>query len=142
MNRLTNPILMVMPAELFGLLVIGMLVCGGLAITVGARKLGKSLVVGAIALPFIMLLVEALMNDLFALMPDFMIMPVAFLITVLAWLMFAWALLRLMVGQAALDNARGALLADSIKALARPLFSNPLILIGGLVVAYFLWSPA
>lgn len=141
MNRFTNPILMIMPAEMLGLLIIGMLVGGGLAMTVGARKLGKSLVIGAIALPFIMLLVEALMNDLFAIMPDFMIMPVAFLITVLAWLMLAWALLRLMVGQAALDNARGALLADGIKAVMRPLLSRPLILIGGLFLVYVFWSP-
>lgn len=141
MNRFTNPILMIMPAEMLGLLIIGMLVCGGLAVTVGARKLGKSLVIGAIALPFIMLLVEVLMNDLFAIMPDFMIMPVAFLITVLAWLMLAWALLRLMVGQAALDNARGALLADGIKAVMRPLLSRPLILISGLFLAYVFWSP-
>jgi hypothetical protein len=142
MNRLTNPILMIMPVELFGLLIVGMLVCGGLAMTVGARKLGRRLMIGAIALPFIMLLVEALIDDLFVLMPDFMIMPVAFLITVLAWLMLAWALLRLAVGQAALENARGALLADCIKAMARPLFSHPFILIGGLFVAYLLWSPA
>ena len=142
MSRLTNPILMIMPAEMFGLLVIGMLVAGGLAMIVGARRLGKSLVIGAIALPFIMLLVEALMNDLFALMPDFMIMPVAFLITVLAWFMLAWALLRLAVGQAALDNARGALLADAIKAVARPVFSHPFVLIGSVIVVYLLWSPA
>jgi hypothetical protein len=142
MNRITNPILLIIPPELFGLIVVGMLVFGGLAITVGARKLGKGLVMGAIALPFVMFIVEALMNDLFAAMPDVLVMPVAFLITVTVWVMLGWAVLRFIFGQAALDNARGILLADALRAGARPLLSRPLLLIGGLFVAYLLWSPA
>lgn len=142
MNRFANPILMIIPAELMGLLVIGMLVCGGLAIVVGARAFGSKLVIGAIALPFIMFLMEALMNDLFTAMPDFLVMPVAFLITALFWLMLGWAVLRLIFGQTVLDNAVGILLADAIRAGVRPVLSRPLVLIGGLLVAYLLWSPA
>lgn len=142
MNRFANPILMIIPAELMGLLVLGMLVCGGLAIMVGARKLGKKLVIGAIALPFIMVLVEALMSDLFAAMPEVLVMPVAFMITVLVWIMLAWAVMQLVFGQNALDNARGILLADAIRAGVRPVLSRPLVVIGALVVAYLLWSPA
>jgi hypothetical protein len=142
MNRITNPILLIIPPELFGLIVVGMLICGGLAITVGARKLGKGLVMGAIALPFVMFIVEALMNDLFAAMPDALVMPVAFLITVTVWVMLGWAVLRFVFGQAVLDNARGILLADALRASARPLLSRPLLLIGGLFLAYFVWSPA
>jgi hypothetical protein len=142
MNRITNPILLIIPSELFGLIVVGMLICGGLAITVGARKLGKGLVMGAIALPFVMFIVEALMNDLFAAMPDALVMPVAFLITVTVWVMLGWAVLRFVFGQAVLDNARGILLADALRASARPLLSRPLLLIGGLFLAYFVWSPA
>lgn len=141
MNRFANPILMIIPAEMMGLLVTGMLICGGLAIVIGARKLGSKLVIGAIALPFIMLLIEALMDDLFAAMPDFLIMPLSFLITILVWILLGWAMLRLMFGQAVLDNARGILLADAIRAGARPVLSRPLVLIGCLLVAYLMWSP-
>jgi hypothetical protein len=140
MNRFTNPILMIIPPELFGLIVVGMLICGGLAITVGARKLGKGLVLGAIALPFVMFIVEALMNDLFAAIPEALIMPVAFLITVTAWIMLGLALLRLVFGQAVLSNAGGIILAETIRGGARLLFSRPIVLIGALVFAYFYWS--
>jgi hypothetical protein len=140
MNRFTNPILMIIPPELFGLIVVGMLICGGLAITVGARKLGKGLVLGAIALPFVMFIVEALMNDLFAAMPEALIMPVAFLITVTAWIMLGWAIMRMVFGQAVLRNAGGIILADTIRGGARLLFSRPIVVIGALVFAYLYWS--
>jgi hypothetical protein len=140
MNRFANPILMIIPPELFGLIVVGMLICGGLAITVGARKLGKGLVLGAIALPFVMFIVEALMNDLFAAMPEALIMPVAFLITVTAWIMLGWALLRVVFGQAALSNAGGIILADTIRGGARLLSSRPIVVIGALVFTSLYWS--
>lgn len=142
MNRFANTFLMIIPAGLLDLLVIGMLICGGVAMVVGARRLGGKLVLSAIALPFFMLLIEAIMDDVFAAMPDFLVMPVAFLITVVFWLMFGWAVLRVMFGQAVLDNARGILLADAIRAGAHPLLSRPLVLIGGLFLAYLLWSLA
>lgn len=140
MNRFTNPILMLLPPDLLGPLIVGMLVVAGLAIMFGARAFGRNLAVAAILLPFLVVLVEVLMDEFFAAIPEILIMPVAFAITVIFWAMLGWAFLRLFFNQAVIDNAIGILLADAIRAGARPLIARPFIVIALVIAAYFIWS--
>lgn len=140
MNRFTNPILMLLPPELLGPLIVGMLVVAGLAIMIGAHAFGRNLAAAAIFLPFVLVLVEVLMDEFFAAIPEVLIMPVAFAITAIFWAMLGWAFFRLFFSQAVIDHAKGILLADAIRAGARPLLARPFIVIALVIAAYFIWS--
>jgi hypothetical protein len=83
-------------------------------------------------------MVEALMNDLFAAVPDQWVKPLAWLIMGVAYLAVAVSLIVLLVGQKAWDNARGQLVADGLKQLLRLLFWWPVLVVwvGALFVLY------
>lgn len=143
MNRVTNPLLMIFPEELLGVLLAGMLVAGGLLMVVGVRRMGGALVALAIAMPFISVGVEALFNDFFAALPEDYVQPVAWAIMAIAYAAVGLAFLRLLVGQKAVDDAKGQLLADAVRWCFRMLFSRPMLLllwIPGL--AYAIWRLA
>ena len=136
MNALA-PIMMIIPEEYFGLLVFGMLVAGGLAITVGARKTGGALVTAALALPIVSVIVQAIVNDLFSFLPDGLVMPVAVLLMVICYAFVIIAILKALVGQRAWDGAKERLLADFIKWSVKKLFSRTGM---ALVGVFALWT--
>ena len=142
MNRIANPLLMLVPPELMGVLIMSLWVAGGFAFIVGARRTGGALVTVAIAIPLITVIVEALIGEAFALLPDALVMPVAFLITLALWLTVGWMLVKLVFGQRAVDEAKGHLLADALKAILRTLFRHPAILIASVFLLYLAWVPS
>ena len=139
MNRVTNPLLMVLPEEAMGTVLVLMIVGGGLLIVIGARKLGGTLVGLGIAMPFISVVIEALMNEFFFALPDDLIQPVAYLIMAVVYAALGYALLKLVLGQEAVDQAKGQLLADAIKGLLRLMFRWPVMLLWVPALAYMTW---
>jgi hypothetical protein len=129
MNRITNPLLVLVPAELLGLIIFFLLVVGGLLITAGARATGKALVFTAIAIPFISVLVQVLMNAFFASLPEALIMPVAWFIMFIAYGMSAMVAIRFLFGDKAVEEAKGQLLADTVKGVLKLLFKWPVMLV-------------
>jgi hypothetical protein len=136
LSRITNPLLMVVPAELLGSLVFAMIVIGGLMLVVGARQRGLALVGLAIAIPIISVIVEALMNDVFTMVPDSLVLPVAWLIMGVAYLMLLAAFVKMVFGEKAVDHAKGELLASAIKGVLRVIFWWPVMLTWMALVAY------
>ncbi len=110
--NLLGPILMIIPEELLGLLVVAMLMAGGLAITVGARKTGTALVTTALALPIISAVAQAIVNDIFSFIPDWLLLPVTILVMVLCYGLVIVTMLKALVGERAWNHAIGELLAD------------------------------
>lgn len=139
MNRITNPLLMIVPEAALNSVLVLMIVAGGLMIVAGARRLGGSLVVLAIAMPLISVVIEALFNDFFDALPDGLVQPVAWLIMAIAYFALGYALLQLLVGQEAIDAAKGQLLADAIRGLLRLFFRWQLMVLWVPALAYLLW---
>ncbi len=124
MNTTTNILFLLVPEELVGTLLLFMLVAGGFAFIIGARKAGKALVVSAIAFPFISVIVSALFNDFFAALPPSLVMPVAFLVLAVLYVSIGWMIIKAIFGQKAVDHAKGELLADAARASFRLMFSK------------------
>jgi len=136
LNRITNPLLMVVPPELLGLLVAAMIVVGGILLVIGARQRGLALVALAVAIPFISVVVEALMNDVFTSVPDALVLPLAWLIMGVAYVVLLVALVRMVFGEKAVDHAKGELLTWMLKGLLRLLVWWPVMLVWVSLVAY------
>lgn len=136
MSRITNPLLMVVPAELLAVIVFAMLVVAGLMLVVGARKRGFALIGIAIAIPLIAVIVEALINDVFTMVPDAMVLPLAWLIMGAAYVMLFFAFVRMVFGEKAIDHAKGELLASAFKGVLRLLFWWPVMLVWVSLLAY------
>jgi hypothetical protein len=124
MNTTTNILFLLVPEELVGSLLLFMLIAGGFAFIVGARRAGKVLVVSAIAFPFISVIVSALFNDFFATLPPSLVLPVAFLVMAVLYVSTGWMILKGIFGQKAVDHAKGELLADGVRAALRLVFSK------------------
>ena len=122
MNRVTNPILMLVPYEVLGSVLLLFLVLGGLCMIVGAKKAAYGLIATAVAVPFVSVVVEAIFTGLFSFMPPWMVQVTAWLILILIYIAIFAGLMSLLFGQRAWDHAKGHLLADAIKALARMAF--------------------
>ena len=139
MSRATNPLTMLIPAQLLGLAMLTMLVGGGLAMILGARRTGQALVLTAIALPFVRVLVQALTNSLSDAMPEWLVTPAAMLFMLVSCLMVGWALIKLVFGHKAVEEAKGHLLADALKGLLRMMFTRAgLVATGGAFVLLYI----
>jgi hypothetical protein len=138
MNRVASPVLMLIPMEALGMLMAVMLVTGGLCMVIGARKAAGGLVTGAIALPFITLIMEVAFNELFAMLPDALVRPVAWLILGIIYLLAFGMGMRFMFGSRAWNGAKERLLADAIAGALRFAFSWPLLLVW-LALGTYLW---
>ena len=139
MNRFINPWLMLMPAEAMGPALVLMIMVGGMMVMVGARRAGLALVYTAIALPFITVVAEILMNEVFTAVPDGLVQPLAWGMMGIAYLTLAGMLMVMLFGQKASGGVLTILLADAIKGLLRLLFWWPLMLLWVPAVAYFAW---
>lgn len=143
MNTTSNILFLLVPEELVGTLLLFMLITGGFAFIIGARKAGKALVVSAIAFPFISVIVSALFNDFFAALPPSLVVPVAFLLMAVLYVSIGWMIIKGIFGQKAVDHAKGELLADGVRAAFRFIFSlKGLVLIACLVALAYLAIPA
>lgn len=124
MSTTTNLLFLLVPEELVGTLLLFMLIAGGFAFIVGARRAGKALVVSAIAFPFISVIVSALFNDFFEALPPSLMMPVALLLMAVLYVSIGWMIIKATFGQKAVDHAKGELLADGVRAALRLMFSK------------------
>lgn len=124
MNSATNLFLLLLPPELLGLLTVALIIAGGFMVMIGARRKGTALVVTGMSLPLVLILVEALMNDLFTALPEWLVMPVSVAITTIIYLLVGWAFVKLVFGQRAIDEAKGHLLADAARWVLRRVFSG------------------
>ena len=138
MNRATNPILLLVPHEALGAVLLLFLTLGGLCMVVGARRASKGLIATAIAVPFITVIMEALFNELFSVLPPSLIKPVSWLILIVVYIVIFGALMSFLFGQRTWEAAKGQLLSDSIKGVLRIAVSWPLLVIWGILAA-FLW---
>lgn len=123
MSQATNLLFLLLPPELLIPFVTLTVMAGGLLIVVGARQKGTALVIAGISLPIVMLAVELLMTEFFMALPEPLIAPVATAIMILLYAMIGWPLFKWIVGQKAVDEAKGQLLADAVKWLLRQIFS-------------------
>ena len=70
------------------------------------------------------------MNELFVAVPGWSVTPVAMLLMLILYLMIGWALIKMVFGQRAIDEAKGHLLAEAVKGLLRMTLTRT----GGLAV--------
>ena len=142
MNRLANPVLLLVPHEALGAVLLLFLVLGGLCRVVGAKKASTGLIFAALAVPIVSVVVEALFNELFAILPPWLVRIVAWLVLVLVYIVIAGALMSLVFGQRVWDEAKSHLLADAIKGLLKLAFSWPLVPVWAVLIMYLLWRRA
>jgi hypothetical protein len=106
---------------------------------VGAKKASIGLITIAIALPFISVIVQALFNDLFAIMPPQYVQWVAWLLQGIIFVIILGGLMSFLFGQHVWNQAKGHLLAEAIIGVFRLAFSwQFLMLLIGLGIL-FLW---
>lgn len=139
MNRVTNPLLMIIPESALGPALMLMIVVGGLVVMVGKRAQGFAIVLTAIAIPFINFAIELLMNDVFDALPDSWVTPVSWLIMAVAYLALAISLIVFLVGEKVWREAMAHVVAAAIKGTLRILFWSPFTLIWLPVVAFLVW---
>lgn len=138
MNRLTNPMLLLVPHEALGGVLLLFLVLGGICRIVGARRASTGLIAMAIVFPFVTVVMEALFNELFAVLPPSLVRIVAWLVMIVVYVVIFGALMIFLFGQRSWDEAKGHLLADSVKSVLRIAVSWPLLLVWAVLAAY-LW---
>lgn len=140
MGNVSNLLFLLIPESLFGPMLLCLLVAGGLALILGFGKLGKSLIFTAIALPLVSVAVEALLNDMFMALPGWLVTPVAMLLMLTVYIMIGWALIKLVFGQKAIDEAKSHLLADAVKGVLRRIFTRGGVVVAGSVFAFLYFS--
>lgn len=123
MNATSNLLLMFLPEALLGPLLVGLIVVGGLAMVLGFRRQGLALVVAAVAFPFVAVLVEATLNEVFAAIHPALVVPASMLLMLVVFLAMGGALIKAVFGQRAVDEAKGHLLADACRWTLRRIFS-------------------
>ena len=124
MSNASNLLFLLIPEEFFGLILLCLIVGGGFALILGYPAQGKALILTAIALPLVSFVVGVLMNEMFMALPGWLVTPVAMLLMLIIYLMIGWALVKLVFGQKAIEEAKGHLLADAIKGLLRMIFTR------------------
>ncbi|MEQ1778973.1 MAG: hypothetical protein ABL863_10575 [Nitrosomonas sp.] len=139
MNRAINPTLMLIPAELLGQVLALFLVLGGICMVVGARKAATGLITTAIALPFISVIVQALFNDLFAIMPPQYVQWVAWLVQGIIFVIILGGLMSFLFGQPVWNQAKGHLLAEAIIGVFRLVFSWQFVMLLIGLGILFMW---
>lgn len=137
MNRLTNPILLLVPHEALGAVLVLFLILGGMCRIVGARRASTILIATAIAVPFVTVVIEAIFNELFAILPPSLVKPAAWFVIAVVYIIIFGALMSSLFGERTWEHAKGQLLADSIQGLLRIALSWPLLLVWGVLALYF-----
>lgn len=138
MNRITEPLLLLVPDELIGSVLVLLIMLGGFCMMLGAKKTAMALIIMAISFPFISVLVEMVFSEFFAMLPEAYIKPASWLVVGICYLMMFGVLMKTFFGEKAWDQAKGELLADAIKWLLRKAFSLPMLIVWVGLVGY-LW---
>lgn len=142
MNQTSNLLLMLVPKELLGPALLMLIVGGGLAIIVGARKLGQALIVTAIAFPLIGVVSAGVINSLLAALPPALAGVARFLAAAVIFLAVGWMIIKWIFGQSAIDQAKGELLADAVRGFFRLLFSRTGLLTTLVLAMLIYWNSA
>ena len=129
---------MLVPHEALGAVLLLFLVLGGLCKIVGANKAATGLILVALAVPFVSVVVEALFNELFAVLPPWLVQIVAWLVLGIVYAVIAGTLMSFAFGQRVWDETKAHLLAGAIKSVLRLAFSWPFLLVW-VVLAIYLW---
>ena len=130
--------LLLVPHEALGGVLLLFLVLGGICRIVGARRASTGLIAMAIAVPLVTVLMEALFNELFAVLPPSLVRIVAWLVMIVVYVVIFGALMSFLFGQRSWEEAKGQLLANSVKGVLRIAVSWPLLLVW-VVLAAYLW---
>jgi hypothetical protein len=139
MNDLLFPALVLIPHEALGGFLMIMIVLGGICIMFGATRQGKTLIGTAIAVPLVTVVVEALCNELFAVLPLWAVKVVAWLILILTYLAVFASVMRLLLGKEAWDNAKGNMASDAMKGVFKVAFSKWLLPVWAVLLIYLWW---
>jgi hypothetical protein len=129
---------MLVPQEALGGVLLLFLVSGGICFIVGARKAGTGLIATAIAVPLVTVLVEAVFNEAFAVLPPRLAQIAAWIVLIIVYVAIFGALMSFLFGQKAWDGAKGNLLAGAIKGILRIAVSWPFLLVWS-VLGVYLW---
>lgn len=138
MNRVTSPAMLLVPEEAMGGMLTLFLILGGLCLIAGAKKTASGLIVLAIFTPFVMAVMQATFSELFAALPAETVQPVSWLLMGFVGVSALGALMALLVGKSAWDEAKGHILAEIILGIFRLIFSWRFI-VAGSVLILFLW---
>lgn len=140
MNRISNPLLMIVPFELLGLLLGGMIMLGGFFIMISATQKGKAIIITALLIPIAAVVVQAMMESFFATLPEDLVWPVYWFIMVIIYAAMGVMLARMLFGKKTITEWRNRMLVSILAASARFLFKWPVMLLwlGGLL--YLFWA--
>lgn len=130
--------LLLVPHEALGGVLLLFLVLGGICRIVGARRASTGLIAMAIAVPLVTVMMEVLFNELFAVLPPSLVRIVAWLVMIVVYVVIFGALMSFLFGQRSWEEAKGQLLANSVKGVLRIAVSWPLLLVW-VVLAAYLW---
>lgn len=142
MNRLANPVLMLVPHDALGGVLLLFIVLGGICRILGATKASTALIATAIAVPFVTVLVEVLFNQLFVVLPPSLVQIVAWLVLALVYLAICGALMSLVFGESVWTEAKGHILATVLMSIFRLAFSWPMLLVWAAGGVYVWWKSA
>ena len=138
MNLLGNIAFVLVPAEALGAMCALLLVAGGMCLIVGAQRAGRSLIGLGIALPFVTVLAEILFNELFAVLPLWLVRLISWALLLLMYGLLFGAAMGALFGQRSWDEAKGHLIADSMRGIFRMAVSPP-ALAGWAVLGLYVW---
>ena len=138
MNLLGNIAFALVPAEALGAMCALLLVAGGLLLIVGAQHAGRSLIGLGIALPFVTVLAEILFNELFAVLPHWLVRLISWAFLILMYALLFGAAMGALFGQRSWEQAKGHFIADSMRGVFRMAVS-PLALAVWAMLGLYVW---
>lgn len=138
MNRLGHTTLTLIPDQFLGLALTFLLVLGGFFLILGARKTAIALIVMAIATPFLGAFFQAVFNDLETLLPPLVMKILSWAVLIVVGLSIVSGVIVLLFGKRSWEEAKAQLIADSIKTIARMVFSIPALIIW-CILGIYLW---
>lgn len=139
MNRAVGPSLMLIPDEMMGQILALLLMLGGVFMVVGAKRISAGLITTAITLPFLSMIIETFLNDLFAAIPAQQVQLVAWLVQGLLYLMIFGGIMGLLFGQSVWNQAKGHILAEAIIGIFKLIFNWKFIIAVIALSILFLW---
>lgn len=138
MERSVIPFVGAMPHELTGFVIMTCLVLGGLCMIVGARKQASSLIMTGISFPFVTMIIEVFINELFSAMPAAFVNVIAWLFLIIFYGFLFGSFMGLIFGRTVWNHAKGDLLAGAIRGGFQILFSRAMLIPWGLLGLYLL----
>lgn len=141
MSSSGRTLLSFLPGEFIGLVIVGLIMAGGLAIMLGMRRKGTALVLSGISLPFLIMIRQTLRYEVLTALPESWRGPISLIGACIFGVVILLAVLRLLLGREIftqmISQTLGTLLADFLKWLARRITTplgclSTLVLLGAL----------